>query len=170
MSARGARLRLAEIAQAAATAGMAPTRAARFAARFAARVERRPAARVPLAELRRWPAWPGLDGGEIERFWRVAALVAARDALPEMIDGATLRTYADPVGERALEAVLDLPAGGSAPLAPAAKLAQQGRQVAERALPPALAAAMRLGSVADADADAAGHVALAERIARGTRA
>ncbi|MCW4460975.1 hypothetical protein OK349_04595 [Sphingomonas sp. BT-65] len=164
MSARGARLRLAEIAHAAEAAGMAATRAGRFAAR----TEHRPAARVPLAELRRWPAWPGLEGGEIERFWRIAALVAARDALPEMIDGAALRAYAEPVGEAALEAVLDLPPGGAAPLAPAAKLTQQGRQVTERALPHALAAAMGLASAADAEA--AGQIALAERIARRTRA
>lgn len=163
MSARGARMRLAEIAHAAGAAGMAATRAGRFAAR----VERRASARVPLAELRRWPAWPGLDGGETERFWRIAALVAARDALPGMIDGATLRTYAEPVGEAALEAVLDLPAGGTAPLALAAKLGQQGRQVAERALPQALAGAMGLASASDANA--AAQVALAERIARGTR-
>lgn len=164
MSARGARLRLAEIARAAESAGMAATRASRFAAR----AEHRPAARVPLAELRRWPAWPGLDDAELERFWRIAALVAARDALPEMIDGATLRAYAEPVGEAAFEAVLDLPPGGAAPLAPAANLAQHGRQVAERALPPALAAVMGLGSVADAEA--AAQIVLAERIARGTRA
>lgn len=163
MSARGARMRLAETARAVEAVGMAATRADRFAAR----VERRPAARVPLAELRRWPAWPGLDGGEVERFWRIAALVSARDALPEMIDGAALRAYAGPVGEAALEAVLDLPPGGGAPLAPAAKLAQQGRQVAERALPPALAAAMGLASASDAGA--AGQVALAERIAWGSR-
>lgn len=163
MSARGARMRLAQIAHAAGTAGMAATRAGRFAARL----ERRVPARVPLAELRRWPAWPGLDGGEIERFWRIAALVAARDTLPGMIDGAALRAYAEPAGEAALEAVLDLPAGGAAPLAPAAKLAQQGRQIAESALPPALAAAMGLNS--PSDADAARQVALAERIARGTR-
>lgn len=164
MSARGARLRLAEIAHAAESAGMAATRAGRFAAR----VEHRPATRVPLAELRRWPIWPGLDGGEIERLWCIAALVAARDALPEMIDGATLRGYAEPVGEAALEAVLNLPPGGLAPLAPVAKLSQQGRQLAERALPPMLAAAMGLASVSDAGA--AEQVALAERIARGTRA
>jgi hypothetical protein len=164
MSARGARLRLADIAHAAGAAGMAVTRADRFAAR----IERRPAARVPLAELRRWPAWPGLDDGEIERVWRITALVAARDTLPGMIDGAALRAYAEPVGEAALEAVLDLPAGGGAPLAPAAKLIQQGRQVAEQALPSALAAAMGLRSAADADA--AEQVALAERIARRTRA
>lgn len=164
MSARGTRLRLAEIARAASSAGMAVTRADRFAAR----IERRPTARVPLAELRRWPAWPGLDDDEIERVWRIAALVAARDVLPGMIDGATLRAYAEPVGEAALEAVLDLPAGGGAPLAPAVKLTQQGRQVAEQALPSALAVAMGLRSAADADA--AEQVALAERIARGTRA
>ncbi|WP_423605045.1 hypothetical protein [Sphingomonas sp. MS122] len=164
MSGRGTRLRLAEIAHAAGTAGMATTRAGRFAAR----VEHRPAARVPLAELRRWPAWPGLGDDETERFWRIAALVAARDALPEMIDGAMLRAYAEPVGEAALEAVLELPAGGAAPLAPAAKLTQQGRQVAERALPHALAAAMGLASASDRDA--ARQVALAERVARGTRA
>ncbi len=163
MSARGARLRLAEIVQAAGTVGMAVTRADRFAAR----IGRRPATRVPLAELLRWPVWPGLAEDEVERLWRIAALVAARDALPEMIDGAALRAYAAPVGEAALEAVLDLPAGGSAPLAPAANLAQQGRQLAERGLPSPLAAAMGLGSAADVDA--AGQVALAERIARGTR-
>lgn len=164
MSARGARLRLAEVAHAAGIAGMAANRAGRFAARAG----HRPAGRVPLAELRRWPIWPGLDDAEIERFWRIAALVAARDALPEMIDGAALRAYAEPVGEAALEAVLDLPPGGTAPLAPAAKLTQQGRQIAERALPQALASAMGTGSTSDAEA--AAQIALAERIARGTRA
>lgn len=164
MSARAARLQLGEIARAAGTAGMATTRAGRFTARS----EARPAARVPLAELRRWPVWPGLDGEEIERFWRITALVAARDALPQMIDGAALRAYAEQAGEAALEAVLDLPPGGTAPLAAPAKLTQQGRQIAERALPQALAGAMGSGSASDADAVA--QVALAERIARGTRA
>lgn len=163
MSGRSTRARLADVTRAARAAGMAATRAERFAARTG----HRPAARVPLAELRHWPAWPALDSGEVERFWCIAALVAARDALPGMIDGAALRAYAGPVGEAALEAVLDLPGGGASPLAPAAKLAQQGRQIAERALPPALAAAMRSGSAGDADA--AGQVALAERIAWGTR-
>jgi hypothetical protein len=164
VSARSARLRLAEVAHAAGTAGMPATRAGRLAARAA----RRPVARVSLAELRCWPVWPGLDDAEIERFWRIAALVAARDALPEMIDGAALRAYAEQVGEAALEAVLDLPAGGTAPLAAAAKLTQHGRQIAERALPQALASAMGTGSATDSEAVA--QIALAERIARGTRA
>jgi hypothetical protein len=91
-------------------------------------------------------------------------LVAARDAVDDVIDGEVLRAYAATVGDDALEAVMALPAGGNSPLVSPARLASEGRQVAERGLPSALAVALCVPlSRADGERD---HVIHAERIAR----
>lgn len=160
MSGQATRLRLAEVARAARHAGVPAARGARLAARVSGRT----AARPSLVDLARWPSWPGADAGEQARVWRIAALVAARDAVGCVIEGEVLRAYAATVGDDALEAVLALPGGGVAPLVSPARLASQGRQVAERGLPSALAAALCVSEPrADTERD---HVAHAERIAR----
>ncbi|PCD03210.1 hypothetical protein COC42_01970 [Sphingomonas spermidinifaciens] len=115
-----------------------------------------------LADLMTWPRWPALPPDQRERVWRLTALIAARDALPDVIDGATLRGLAAAVGEDRLEAVLDLPPGGDAALPPTTTLGEAGRRIAEAALPAALAT--RLGHASDRP-DAAHHVAAAEEIA-----
>ncbi|WP_315760395.1 hypothetical protein [Sphingomonas sp. Y38-1Y] len=143
-------------------AGLATARAAGVAVSRADRLRGKPRATVSLAELADWPRWPSLPADARERVWRVAALVAARDALPEVIDGATLRGLAAAVGEDRLEAVLDLPPGGGGPLPPTTLLGEAGRRLAEAALPPALAAAM--GHTPTGPTDAAA-VAQAEAIA-----
>ncbi len=114
-----------------------------------------------IGDLMAWPRWPALAPEQREQVWRLTALVAARDALPEVIDGATLRGLAAAVGEDRLEAVLDQPPGGSAPLPPTTMLGEAGRRIAEAALP--LPLASRLGA-AGAGADPA-PVAAAEAIA-----
>jgi hypothetical protein len=160
MSGRASRRRLAEIAEAARHAGVPATRGARLAARMSGQTAARPC----LGELATWPSWPGAEAGEQARVWRIAALVAARDAVGHVIDGEVLRAYAATVGDDALEAVLALPEGGDGPLVSPARLASQGRQVAERGLPSALAVALCVPvSRADTERD---HVVQAERIAR----
>lgn len=163
MSARAARLRLGEAARAAVAGGLPASRAERLGQRLAGQ----PAARVGLGELAAWPTWPGRDEAERERIWRIAALVSSRDALADIIYGATLRTYATTVGDRVVEAVLDLPAGGVAPLVAAETLSTEGRGIAERGLPPLLAVAMDRPAIADEAARR--HMIAAERIARETR-
>lgn len=145
------------LAQAIATA-----RGAGIGVSRADRVTGRRAAAVPLAALADWPRWPALSPDARAAVWRVAALIAARDAVSDVIDGATLRTLADAVGENELEAVLALPPGGDAPLPPATLLAEHGRRLAEAALPPPLAAAMQ---VTGGDPAAARALAQAEAIA-----
>lgn len=149
-----ARTRLYGALATARAAGVPLTRAARL-------LDRGVRARS-LGELLGWPRWPALPGAAQERVWRLTALVAARDALPEVIDGATLRGLAAAVGEDRLEAVLDLPPGGDAPLPPTTTLGETGRRLAGAALPPALGA--RLGHAGNRP-DAARHVAAAETIA-----
>lgn len=163
MSGRATRLRLGEAARAAVAGGLPESRAERLARRLASQ----PAARVGLGELAAWPTWPGRDDAERERIWRIAALVSSRDALADIIYGATLRSYATSVGDRVVEAVLDLPAGGAAPLVAADTLAAEGLGIAERGLPPLLAAAMDRAAIADDTARR--HMIAAERIARETR-
>lgn len=114
-----------------------------------------------LGDLLAWPRWPALPDEECERVWRLTALIAARDALPAVIDGATLRGLAAAVGEDRLEAVLDLPPGGDAALPPAEGLGETGRRIAEAALPAALAARMDV----PADHGDPAPVAAAEAIA-----
>jgi hypothetical protein len=145
---------LSSAAAAARAAGVAVTRADRVAGR--------PLCTAPLDALADWPRWPALAPAERERVWRLAALVAARDAVSEVIDGATLRAFADAVGEPALDAVLSLPAGGEAPLPPATLLGESGRRLAEAGLPLPLAAAM---GVPGDDPAAAATIAGAEAIA-----
>ncbi|WP_294260555.1 hypothetical protein [uncultured Sphingomonas sp.] len=134
-------------------AGVSTTRAARL-------LDRRGRA-GSLGDLLGWPRWPAMPDEGREQVWRLTALIAARDALPEVIDGATLRGLATAVGEDRLEAVLDLPPGGDAPLPPADLLGETGRRIAEAALPAALA--MQLAVLADYGDPA--HVAAAELIA-----
>lgn len=160
MIGRASRQRLAEIAGAARRAGVPATRGGRLVARISGQA----AARPSLSELATWPSWPGAEAGEQARIWRIAALVAARDAVDDVIDGEVLRAYAATVGDDALEAVMALPAGGNSPLVSPARLASEGRQVAERGLPSALAVALCVPlSRADGERD---HVIHAERIAR----
>lgn len=160
MSGQAKRQRLSEVARAARYAGVPTTRSARLAARPSGRT----AARPSLVDLARWPSWPGAEAGEQARVWRIAALVAARDAVGRVIEGEVLRAYAATVGDDALEAVLALPGGGDGPLVSPARLASQGRQVAEQGLPSALAMALCVPvSLADTERY---HVAHAERIAR----
>ena len=163
MSGRAARLRLGEAARAAVAGGLPARRGERLAQRLAGQQ----AARVGLGELAAWPTWPGRDEAGRERIWRIAALVAARDALADIIYGATLRSYATSVGNRVVEAVLDLPTGGTAPLVGADDLPAEGLGIAERGLPPLLAIAMDRPAIADETARR--HMIAAERIARETR-
>ncbi|AHE54853.1 hypothetical protein NX02_15865 [Sphingomonas sanxanigenens DSM 19645 = NX02] len=156
-------MRLGEAARAAVAGGLSASRSGRLARRLAGQ----PAARVGLGELVVWPTWPGRDEAERDRIWRIAALVASRDALADIIYGATLRSYATSVGNRVVEAVLDLPTGGTAPLVGADDLSTEGLAIAERGLPPLLAVAMDRPAIHDETARR--HMLAAERIARETR-
>jgi hypothetical protein len=145
------------LSQAAATA-----RAAGIAVTRADRVVGRPRCALSLDAIADWPRWPAFAAAERERVWRLAALIAARDAVAEVIDGATLRAFAGAVGEPALDAILSLPGGGEAPLPPATLLGESGRRLAEAGLPPPLAAAMGMPG---GDPTAATTIATAEAIA-----
>lgn len=164
MRAATARSRLSQRLRAARGAGVPISRAERW--RAARRDESD--ARVAFADLSSWPTWPGMGDGNRDRVWRIAALVAGRDALRGCIDGAALRGYAALVGETAVEAVLELPDGGPAKLPAASRLKRSGQAIAEAALPARLAAA--LGRTTRADTDAARDIDAAERIARETAA
>lgn len=142
-------------------ASLATARAAGVSTTRAARLLDRGDRAGSLGDLLAWPRWPALPEEGREQIWRLTALVAARDTLPEVIDGATLRGLAAAVGEDRLEAVLDLPPGGDAPLPSVETLGETGRQLAEAALPTALAARMTLPTE---DGDPT-HVAAAEAIA-----
>ncbi|WP_404334959.1 hypothetical protein AB2M62_14845 [Sphingomonas sp. MMS12-HWE2-04] len=119
-------------------------------------------ARPGFAELVSWPRWPGLDDEARASVWAVAALVEARDALAEEIDGSRLRDFAAQVGAEPLEAVLALPPGGRRALPEPGDLAAEGRELAEAALPPVLAGYLGIAA-AGGDRDI---ISAAERIAR----
>ncbi len=142
-------------------ASLATVRAAGVSTTRAARLLDRGERAGSLGDLLGWPRWPALSEAGREQVWRLTALVAARDTLPEVIDGATLRGLAAAVGEDRLEAVLDLPPGGDAPLPPVDTLGKTGRRIAEAALPPALAVRMDVR----AERGDSAYVAAAEAIA-----
>lgn len=142
-------------------ASLATARAAGVSTTRAARLVDRGERVGSIGDLLAWPRWPALSDEEREQVWRLTALVAARDTLPQVIDGATLRGLAAAVGEDRLEAVLELHPGGVAPLPPAEALSETGRGIAEAALPAPLADRM----VIRADNGDPASVAAAEAIA-----
>jgi len=153
------RMKLRRAAVLARAQGLAVSRSARFAARM----EGRPPVPFPsLSDLRQWPEWPALPHEDRFPVFALTALLAGRDALANLIAGSELRRYAEACGEVLFEQALGLDGGGRFPLPDPSELAAAGEELARNGLPPRLAD--RLGCRPAGDAEAARHVAEAERL------
>lgn len=153
------RMKLRRAAELARSQGLAPARAARFAERMEGRA---PAPPPSLSDLRQWPEWPALPPENRSPVFALTALLAGRDALANLIAGSELRRYAEACGEALFEQALGLDGGGRFPLPDPSGLAAAGEELARHGLPPRLAD--RLGCRPAGDAEAARHVAEAERL------
>lgn len=129
-----------------------------------ARLAGQAGARPSFTILADWPEWLGLPEDRQRRIGAIAALLGAREALADEIDGARLRIYAEAVGSEALEAIVACPDSGGAVLPSPDGLARLSAEMLAACLD---AAAARLAQLTPRhDRAAAALVRRAEDICR----